>query len=57
MNLDDSIRKLERLIAIYYLGNNYVSGGVELSRAESKLVMRQIMHSLEIAEMIRDKKL
>ncbi|SFM28472.1 hypothetical protein SAMN04487943_11217 [Gracilibacillus orientalis] len=57
MSLDDAIRELERLIAIYYLGNNYVSDSVEFSREESRLIMRSIMQALEIAEMIKDKKL
>lgn len=56
MGIQDVIIRLEKLIAIYFNGDNYVFDGVELSRIESKMVMRSLMHSLELAEMLLNNK-
>ncbi|NWO14768.1 MULTISPECIES: hypothetical protein [Virgibacillus] len=49
--MDISI-ELERIIAIYFNGHNYIVDGVELSREESRLIAYSLIHTLQLMEMI-----
>ncbi|MEK5070306.1 hypothetical protein [Sporosarcina sp. FSL K6-1508] len=52
----DVVRELESLIAIYFNGENYTVDGVELSRDDSKIIAYQLIHSLQMAELIMARK-
>lgn len=48
----DIAEKLEKLIAIYFNGENYWVDGVELSRSDSRLVAYSLIHTLQQFEWI-----
>lgn len=52
----DICRELEKLIAIYFNGENYIFNGIELSREDSKIIAYSLIHALQIAEMIMKRK-
>lgn len=52
MNIESEI---EKMIAIYYNGNNYIVDGVELSRSDSKLIVSSLMHVLQTIEWIKER--
>lgn len=48
----DIARDLERIIAIYFNGENYYFDGIELSREDSRIIAYQLIHTLQMAELI-----
>lgn len=51
----DIARKLEKIIAIYFNGDNYICDGVELSRDDSRIVAYSLIHVLRQFEWIMEK--
>lgn len=49
--MDVSI-ELEGMIAIYFNGSNYVYDGIEFSREDSKILAFQLIHTLQLMDMI-----
>ncbi len=56
MEYIDVAEKLEKIIAIYFNGNNYILDGVELSREDSKILAFSLIHAYQITERIMSKK-
>lgn len=54
----DMAVELEKIIAIYFNGENYRFDGNELSREDSRIIAYQLIHTLQITELImaRNKK-
>ncbi len=48
--------ELERMIAIYFKGQNYEVNGVELSREDSKLIAYHLIHTMQMTELIMARK-
>ena len=51
----DIARELERIIAVYFNGENYYSDGVELSKEDSKIIAFQLIHTLQLMDLIMAK--
>ena len=51
----DIARELERIIAIYFSGKNYIYDGIELTREDSKILAYQLIHTLQLMDMIMAK--
>ncbi|WP_313431742.1 hypothetical protein [Siminovitchia terrae] len=43
--------ELEKIIAVYFYGENYTCDGVELSREDSKLIAYSLIHTLQMMEL------
>ncbi len=56
MKIIDIAERLERIIAIYFNGDNYIVNDVELSREDSRLVAFSLIHAYQLTEMIMNKK-
>ena len=52
----DIARELEKIIAIYFNGENYTYEGIELSREDSKLIAYSLIHTLQMMELIITRK-
>lgn len=52
----DVARELEGIIAIYFNGENYFVDEVELSREDSKIIAYQLIHALQMTELIMVRK-
>ncbi|WP_156341111.1 hypothetical protein [Cytobacillus solani] len=50
------VRKLEKLIAIYFNGENYTIDNYELSRKDSKLIAYSLIHTLQQFEWVMQKR-
>lgn len=46
---------VEKLIAIYFNGKNYVYDGIEFNREESRIMVKELIHLLEIIELIEER--
>lgn len=46
----DIARELEEIIAIYFKGQNYKVGEIELSREDSKMIAYHLVHTLQMTE-------
>jgi hypothetical protein len=53
--MDISI-ELEKIIAIYFNGQNYTFNGIELSREDSRIIAYSLIHILQIMELIVKRK-
>lgn len=52
----DIAQELEKLIAIYFNGQNYTHEGKEYSREDSKIIAYSLIHTLQLLDMIISKK-
>ncbi|MFP7199647.1 hypothetical protein SFC08_01615 [Lysinibacillus halotolerans] len=52
MKVIDVAKKLEKMIAVYFNGNNYVMNGLELSREDSKIIAFSLIHAYQLTEWI-----
>ncbi|QNK89394.1 hypothetical protein H7992_06930 [Sporosarcina sp. resist] len=48
----DMAVELEKIIAIYFNGKNYYFDGNELSREDSRIIAYQLIHTLQMTELI-----
>lgn len=56
MKVLDVAERLEKIIAVYFNGNNYIVDGVELSREDSRIIAFSLIHAYQLAERIVNKK-
>ncbi|MEK9198769.1 hypothetical protein ACH0B5_04815 [Ureibacillus sp. 179-F W5.1 NHS] len=52
MKVIDVAERLEKMIAVYFNGNNYVMNGLELSREDSKIIAFSLIHAYQLTEWI-----
>ncbi|WP_421663580.1 hypothetical protein [Lysinibacillus telephonicus] len=57
MEIIDVAERLEKIIAVYFNGYNYVVDGVELSREDSKIIAFSLIHAYQLTERINSKNL
>lgn len=55
MKIIEVAERLEKIIAIYFNGNNYIVDGVELSREDSRLLAFSLIHAYQLTERIMNK--
>lgn len=46
---------LEKLIAVYFNGENYVYDEIEFNREESRIIVKSLLHTLELIELIEER--
>lgn len=56
MKIIDVADRLEKIIAIYFNGSNYVVDGVELSREDSRTIVFSLIHAYQLTERLTNKK-
>lgn len=54
LKIIDVAERLERMIAIYFSGSNYIVDGVELSREDSRLIAFSLINAYQLAERINN---
>ncbi|MEK5108550.1 hypothetical protein MHI57_17910 [Cytobacillus sp. FSL K6-0129] len=52
----DIARRLEKLITVYFKGENYIVDGTELTRKQSRILAYELIHILQKTEMIQNMK-
>ncbi|KGR83511.1 hypothetical protein [Lysinibacillus odysseyi] len=57
MKIIDIAERLEKIIAIYFNGDNYIVDGVELSREDSRLLAFSLIHAYQLTERVMSKKI